>query len=167
MTLINFLKKPEARLLFGKKELQIIENQLLGIKLKPSETTRLSRDIKQKLKAIEQLSSHKNEFQLKKGQESNKIINQSKETILENFPSQIKQIILFGSHARKENNKISDIDLCIKLKKTKLNPTKIQARLSGQLPKKVDIQIFSKLPTKIQRTIIKEGKIIYNAEKNK
>ncbi|MCK4997494.1 nucleotidyltransferase domain-containing protein [Candidatus Pacearchaeota archaeon] len=161
MTLLKFIKLQEARLLFGKRELEIIEKQLLGRKLIPSETTRLSRDIRKKLKAIENISKYKNEFSLKKNQEIKKIIEETKKIILENFESEVSEIILFGSHARKTNINSSDIDICIKLKKTKLNPTKIRARLLGETREGVDIQIFSSLPKKIQNEIDKEGKIIF------
>ena len=49
MSLLKTLKEEKnARKIFGKKEIEIIEKQLNGIKLSPSEQTRLSRDIRKK-----------------------------------------------------------------------------------------------------------------------
>ena len=50
MTLLNILKSDEnARKVCGKRELKIIEKQLLGINLTQSEKNRLYRDIRKKL----------------------------------------------------------------------------------------------------------------------
>ena len=43
----------DLRVLFGERELKIIEKQLLGIQLTRSEKTRLSRDIRRKFQVIE------------------------------------------------------------------------------------------------------------------
>jgi len=166
MTLLNFIKSKQARLLFGKKELEIIEKQLFGLELKPSEKTRLSRDIKKKFEAIEKISNYKKEFKLKKRQEINFIIENAKETILEKYPEITKEIILFGSFATKTNKKTSDIDICLKLNKTKQNPTRIRAHLLGELDAKIDLHIYSELPKKIRDKINIEGKVLFNNEKN-
>ncbi len=53
MDLSQFLKKtPEARKIFGQRELKIIEKQLNGISLTQSEKNRLSRDIRYKISAV-------------------------------------------------------------------------------------------------------------------
>ena len=52
--LISIIKDEKIRTLFGKRELEIIEKQLLGIKLSNSEKTRLSRDIRKKFEAIKE-----------------------------------------------------------------------------------------------------------------
>ena len=53
MSLIQFLKKENnARKIFGKRELKIIEKQLFGLNLTQSEKNRLSRDIRKKLEFI-------------------------------------------------------------------------------------------------------------------
>ena len=53
MRLLNTLKKDKnIRRIFGERELVIIEKQLLGVALKPSEKTRLSRDIRKKFENI-------------------------------------------------------------------------------------------------------------------
>lgn len=165
MTFINYLKNNEnARLILGKKEIEIIEKQIWGLNLTPSEQTRLSRDIRKKLQAINELSKYKEEFKLKKAQEIKIILNESKAIILNKLHSRIKEIILFGSYAKGNPSKDSDIDLVLKLKKTNISPTKLRAQLSGELNEKVDIQIYSSLPKKIQVEINKTGKKIYKNE---
>jgi len=162
MSLRKCIKEnPNMRLLFGKKEIEIIQKQLLGIALTPLERMRLSRDIRKKLKAIKEISKYQEEFELKKAQEIKKIINESKETILKIFPDIIKEIILYGSYAIKNPIKGSDIDLALKLKETNIPPTKIRVILLGRLDSKIDLQIFSQLPKKIQTEINKHGKVIY------
>jgi predicted nucleotidyltransferase len=166
MTLINYLKNKNTRLIFGKKEIEIIEKQLLGLNLTPSEKTRLSRDIRKKLQAIKELSRYREEFKLKKSQEIKLITQESEEIILNKLGDQVDEIILFGSHAKGDNLKDSDIDLVIKLKKTNISSTKLRAQLSGNLNEKVDIQIYSALPKKIQKEINKTGKKIYKNGQN-
>ena len=53
MSLINIIKtNKDIRKIFGKKELVIIEKQLLGVSLTQSEKNRLSRDIRKKFEVI-------------------------------------------------------------------------------------------------------------------
>jgi predicted nucleotidyltransferase len=134
--------------------------------LTPSEKTRLSRDIRKKLQAIKELSRYREEFKLKKSQEIKLITQESEEIILNKLGDQVDEIILFGSHAKGDNLKDSDIDLVIKLKKTNISSTKLRAQLSGNLNEKVDIQIYSALPKKIQKEINKTGKKIYKNGQN-
>ena len=61
-------KHPDARKIFGKRELKIIQKQMLGIKLTQSEKNRLSRDIRKKLIFIQEISKYSKEFDLKYGQ---------------------------------------------------------------------------------------------------
>jgi predicted nucleotidyltransferase len=165
MALIHYLdNNPKARLIFGKREIEIIKKQLLGETLTLSEKTRLSRDIRKKFQLIKELSKYNEEFSLRKSQEIKNILNESKEIILEKLKSNLKEIILFGSYAKNEQIKDSDIDLVLKLKKSKISPIKLRAQLSGQLNEKVDIQIYSNLPKKVQLEIDKFGKIIYKNE---
>jgi predicted nucleotidyltransferase len=167
MSLINYLEKNKnARLLFGKSEIEIIKKQLMGLTLSPSERTRLSRDIKKKFQVIEELSKYKNEFDIKKSQEVKYIIEETKEIILEKFKGNVDEIILFGSYAQNTQNKNSDIDLAIKLKNSK-NAGKIRAQIFGEVSKKIDVQLYEKLPLKIRKEIDKKGKTIFTNEKNK
>ena len=79
MAILHFLKtSPEARKIFGKRELEIIEKQLLGISLTQSEKNRLSRDIRKKLEFVKELSIYIKEFKLKKGAIIKQIINETK-----------------------------------------------------------------------------------------
>ena len=53
MSLLKFLKENEnVRKVFGKRELKIIEKQLLGVNLTQSEKNRLSRDIRKKFEFV-------------------------------------------------------------------------------------------------------------------
>ncbi|MEK6921602.1 MAG: hypothetical protein AABX82_06970, partial [Nanoarchaeota archaeon] len=92
------LNRYNVRRLFGERELKIIEKQLLGVKLTPSEKTRLSRDIRKKFEAIKALTLFVNGFQLKHGALIKDMIEETKEIILNSkyFPK-IRKIILFGS----------------------------------------------------------------------
>jgi predicted nucleotidyltransferase len=167
MTLINYLEKNKnARLLFGKSEIEIIKKQLMGLELSPSEKTRLSRDIRKKINTIEELSKYKNEFSLKKSQEIKFILEETKEIIIEKFKDNLDEIILFGSYAQNTQNKNSDIDVAIKLKNSK-NSEKILVQILGEVPKKIDVQLYEKLPTKIKKEIDKKGKIIFKNESDK
>ncbi|MEN7982628.1 MAG: nucleotidyltransferase domain-containing protein, partial [Nanoarchaeota archaeon] len=164
MTLINYLKKSKnVRLLFGKSEIEIMKKQLMGLELSPSERTRLSRDIRKKIQVVEELAKYKNEFALKKSQEVNFIINETKEIILEKFKNNVSKIILFGSYAENTQNKNSDIDITIKLSNSK-NASRIYAQILGETSKKVDIHLYEKLPLKIRKEIDKKGKIIFEDE---
>jgi len=166
MALKTYLEKnKEARLLFGKGELEIIQKHLIGVPLTPSEQTRLSRDIRKKFKVISELSKYKEEFSLKKSQEIKRIIEETKEEIIKEVGSNLKEVLLFGSYARGDVSKKSDIDLAIVLKKTDLKTsTRLRATLSGGIDSKVDIQIYNNLPTKIKKEIDKDKKVIYKNE---
>jgi len=163
MALIHIIKKPEARKLFGKAELKIIEKQLLGINLKPSEKTRLSRDIKPKLKIIKEMSHFQQEFELKKGQEIKYLINQTKEEILKSqWKNQIKKIIVFGSYIDKTLRHNSDIDLSVEFKKIdKKEATKFRIEMASKIPEKIQAQAYNLLPKKIKNEIDTKGRIIY------
>ncbi len=164
MSLLELVKKDkDMRRIFGQQELKIIEKQLLGVNLSASERTRLSRDIRPKFKIILILSDFKKEFDLKKAQEINFLINEAKEIILQsNWFKRIKKIIVFGSFAENELRLDSDIDLAVELDKiTKKEASKFRIELSAKIPEKIDLQIFNVLPEKIQKEIDKKGRIIY------
>lgn len=166
MTLIEEIKSNRRlRKIFGERELKIIEKQLLGVNLTQSEKNRLSRDIREKLKAIKTLSKYEETFDLKKGTEIKRLIELSKEIILESEKSNlIKEIVLFGSTLNNERTLRSDIDIALVMKENKISKkelTKFRAQLLGKLPEVVDLQIYSLLPEKIKKEIKKEGKTIY------
>ena len=164
MELINIIKKPEMRKIFGECELKIIEKQLKGINLLPSEKTRLSRDIRKKLEAVRILSAFVEDFKLKKGVYLKEIIEDTKNKIFNHplFPK-IKRIILFGTAAENKLRLGSDIDIAIEFEKDvdKKEAFKFKLYISGEANDIVDIQIFNFLPEEIKDEIYRRGKIIF------
>jgi len=74
-------------------------------------------------------------------------------------------LILFGSYARKETKKSSDIDVCLVLRQKKLsNIFMSRKRLEylKLLPSNYDVQIFQQLPLFIRVRILEEGKFLLN-----
>ena len=168
MALLKFLKDNEnTRKIFGKRELEIIFKQLDGMPLKQSERNRLSRDIKPKFEFIREVDNYKEEFNLKQNQNNKKIINEAVKIILEDeLKEKIISILLFGSSADKSFTRKSDIDICVIFKEVTLKEaTNFRIRISGQLSKKVDIQVFNVLPMKIKKEIAKNHKILYKTNK--
>ena len=164
MSLLNFLRNNEkARKIFGERELKIIEKQLLGINLTQSEKNRLSRDIRKKLEFISEISAFKEEFDLKKMAGIEKLIERSVELMLKDkLKEEIKAILLFGSHVKGIVTKRSDIDICVIFKDISVEEaTRFRIRISGELPKNVDIQVFNILSQKIKREIARNHKILY------
>ena len=166
LELKEFLKgNMDARKIFGKKEIGIILKQLDGISLTQSEKNRLSRDIKPKFKFIKEASKFEDEFELKKGADSLKLINKAVQLILhDELKDRIKAILLFGSHARGIVTKRSDIDICAIFTDISLREaTKFRIRIMGELPEKVDVQVFNILPQKIKKSIAINHKILYKS----
>lgn len=164
MGILNIINKDKSlRKLFGKRELVIIQKQLLGVPLKNSERTRLSRDIKKKLMAIKELSRFTLEFDLKKGAEIKRIIEDTKEVILQNkiFP-RIEKILLFGSIAENKSTLSSDIDIGVRFSKiSKEEATNFKREIMGRINEKVDIQVYNFLPDEIKGEILRKGKVLY------
>jgi len=155
-----------ARRIFGKKELGIILNQLDGMPLTQSERNRLSRDIKPKLEFIRDMSEFKDEFKLKKNQDNKRIIERAVDVILKDeLGKNIEAVLLFGSFADNTFTGNSDIDICAVFKKdiSLKEATKFRIRISGQLPEKIDIQVFNALPQKIRKNIAGNHKVIYQS----
>src|SRR3989338_418236 len=160
MELINAIKKPEMRKIFGERYLEIIEKQLLGIRLTPSERTRLSRDIKKKFMVIQLLSGFASEA-LKKGAEIKRKIEKIKAEIIssEYFP-RIKKIILYGSSVYGIRTFRSDIDIAVEFDDIGLKEA-TKFRIKFNQDKNVDVQVYNILPEKIKNEINEKGKIIY------
>lgn len=165
LRLKNFLKNSRnARKVFGEKELEIVFKQLDGMRLKQSEKNRLSRDIKPKLEFIKEIAEFKEEFKLEKNQDNKKLIEKAVETILnDESKHNLKAILLSGSFADNSFTNRSDIDICVVFR---TNPslkeaTEFRIRVSGQLPKKVDVQVFNILPQKIKREVARNHKVLY------
>src|SRR3989344_3399773 len=149
MSFINTIKKSQnLRRIFGKRELEIIEKQLLGIKLKNSEKTRLSRDIRKKFLAIKELSDYSFYFNLKKGILIKEVIVESK------YFSRIKRIVLFGSYAENQATFRSDVDIAVELSSIDAKES-VRFRLDviSKVPEKIDIQVYNVLPDKIKKEI--------------
>jgi len=164
MNLSQFLNKtPEARKIFGQRELKIIGKQLQGINLTQSEKNRLSRDIRKKLQFIKEISKFEEEFGLKKGIENKKLIEQALEIILEHpLKNKIKKIILFGSIVENQLTFRSDIDIAIVFNQvTRKQAFDFRRRIMGQLPDKIDIQVFNVLPDKIKKSILKNHRVLF------
>jgi len=160
----NFLKKSSlARKVFGKREIKIIEKQLEGINLTQSEKNRLSRDIRAKLRFIQEIIKFKDDFDLKKGVENKRLIEEAKEIILEDeFKNKIKELWLFGSIIENKMTPRSDIDIVVLFNQiNKKEATKFRIRISGKVSNKIDIQVFNILPEKIKKSILKKHKVLY------
>lgn len=164
MELSEFLTKSKnARKIFGKVELKIIEKQIRGINLTQSEKNRLSRDIREKLRFIKEVNRFSEEFDLKKGKLIKTMINEVVEVIKEDVLfRKIKKIMLFGSAVTKELTFRSDIDIAVEFEEINVKEaTEFRIRVSRNLSDKMDIQVFNILPNKIKISILKNNKILY------
>lgn len=168
MNLLNFLKdNANARKIFGKRELKIIEKQLSGINLTQSEKNRLSRDIRKKLEFIKEISRFSDEFDLKKGAIIKNQIEEAKKEILESkyFP-RIKKIWLYGSTTENQRTFRSDIDIAVEFDKTdSREAAEFRIKILGNFSDKMDIQVYNVLPDKIKKEINEKGKVIYDKNK--
>jgi len=164
MSLISFLKENEnTRKIFGKRELKIIEKQLLGVNLTQSEKNRLSRDIRKKFQFIKEISGRTYDFELKKGSLIKEKIQYVLEVIKKNKDfHKIKKILLFGSTAENQRSLMSDIDISVEFDEiTSREAALFRIHVSGSVPDDMDIQVFNVLPDKIKNSIIKNNKILY------
>ena len=170
MKLLTYIKTGQhIRKLFGKKELEIIERQLKGMSLTQSEKNRLSRDIRQKLQCIKELAQYQEEFALKKNQENKSLIARAVDIISKDqLHGNIKAILLFGSFADNSFTRHSDIDICVVFNKdiSLREATQFRIRISGQLPEKMDIQVFHVLPQKIKKAIARKHKVLYQRKEH-
>ena len=167
LTLKDFLKtNKNARKIFGKKEIEIIFKQLDGLPLTQSERNRLSRDVKPKLEFMGEIAQFKDEFKIEKNQINKQLIERAVQAILnDELSNEIEAILLFGSFADNTFTPISDIDICVVFKKDLYlkNATEFRIRVSGNLPEKIDVQIFNTLPQKIKRAIARNHKVVYKS----
>jgi predicted nucleotidyltransferase len=75
---------------------------------------------------------------------------------------EILAVFLFGSTARKENGKYSDIDICLVLTPRSYTPRELsQKKLSYLKRFNLDIQVFQQLPIYIKTRVMKEGKVLH------
>ena len=162
--LLEFLKENErSRKIFGKRELKIIEKQLQGISLTQSEKNRLSRDIREKLRFIKEISKFESEFGLKKAKLVKEKIELAKQEILnDKLANKIKEIWLFGSAVENKLSFRSDIDIVVLFDKiTKRESDLFRIRIRGRINKKIDVQVFDFLPRKIKKDILKKHRVLY------
>jgi|WetSurMetagenome_2_1015567.scaffolds.fasta_scaffold332096_2 uncharacterized protein len=70
---------------------------------------------------------------------------------------------LFGSYARGEAVKNSDIDVLVKLKKNKslLDLADLKIKLEKKLHKSVDVITYNSIHPLLKKTILKDERIIY------
>jgi predicted nucleotidyltransferase len=165
MSFIKEIKENEnLRKIFGKRELKIIEKQLMGVSLEPSEKTRLSRDIRKKFEVVKTLIPYSDEFGLKHGANIKEFIKEVVEVIKEHeWFWKIEKIILFGSLVEKRFHLFSDIDIAVKFKKdiNEKEAFEFRRKILKNLSEKIDIQVYNILPEKIKKEIDKNGKIIF------
>ncbi|MEK6855046.1 MAG: nucleotidyltransferase domain-containing protein [Nanoarchaeota archaeon] len=162
--LINFLKtNKNTRKIFGKKELKIIEKQLMGVSLTQSEKNRLSRDIRKKFEFINEITKINEEFRLKKGEEIEDLIEKTLDLIRNSeWFFKMEKIILFGSTVENQRVLRSDIDIAVIFKDLNHKEmTKFRIWVAGRADKKIDIQVYNLLPKKIQEEINKKGKTLF------
>jgi len=163
MDVLTFLQQhPDARKIFGKRELVIIRKQLLGLRLTQSERNRLSRDIRRKLTFVDALARFRDEFGLSHGAQLKRTLNEAKEAILEDSAGpRVNRIVLFGSVLSGDLTLTSDIDLAIDVPGISLrDATALRRRLLGKLPEHVDVQVYSTLPAHLKSAVDK-GKVLF------
>jgi len=76
--------------------------------------------------------------------------------------SEMLALILFGSTARKDNYKQSDVYICLVLMPRSFTPKELSQKKLAYLKSFIlDIQVFQQLPLYIKRRVLKEGKILH------
>lgn len=158
-------KHPYVRKVFGKREIEIIVKQLEGYPLTQSERNRLSRDIKPKLEFMKAIAPYQEEFTIKRNQENKRVMEKAVQMILHDQRGEdVKAILLFGSVADKSFTKSSDIDIAVVFHKdiSIKEATAFRIRVSGELPEKVDVQVFNMLPEKIKREVARNHRVLYH-----
>ena len=82
--------------------------------------------------------------------------------------NQILALFLFGSAARGDNYKQSDVDICLVLMPCSYVSKELsQKKLEYLKLFNLDIQIFQQLPIYIKKRVIKEGKILFCRDEDK
>jgi predicted nucleotidyltransferase len=70
----------------------------------------------------------------------------------------VNAIILFGSYAKKRATPISDIDICVVLKKI---DEKIKSRISALENERIQIVFWDEIHLALKFRVLKEGKVLY------
>jgi uncharacterized protein len=139
--------------------------QIEGRDLKQSERNRLSRDIRPKLDVVRKLSEFKDEFALERNQENKRVIENAIGVVLsDELGEDVKAMLLFGSFVDGSFTARSDIDICVVFdrKLSLKEATEFRVRVSGELPDKVDIQVFGVLPQKVKRSVARNHKVLFS-----
>ena len=168
MDFLGFLKVEEssARLIFGKKELEIIKKQLLGLQMTQSERNRLSKFIRPKLQFMEKCVEFKQEFELIRKEKFKLILSQTLNACLEDkLGKNICAILLFGSHVDETAIWRSDIDIAVIFDEDISSRDQIDFTLRLQIPEIVQISIFNSLPIYVKASLIKNYKVLYKNRK--
>lgn len=69
-------------------------------------------------------------------------------------------VMIYGSHAKGKENKLSDIDFAIFYNGDKKERFKFRLKILANLPDNFDIQIFQDLPLFVRKDVLK-GKLVY------
>lgn len=72
----------------------------------------------------------------------------------------IRFIVLFGSVSTGKSTPLSDVDIAVYYDAPKKERFAFRVKASGELPNKVDVQIFQDLPLTVQKEIL-SGKPLY------
>lgn len=76
-------------------------------------------------------------------------------------------VILFGSAARGELHKHSDIDICLVLHSKRWEVEKLAQKRLEYLHFDLDIKLFHQLPLYIRSRVLKEGKVLLIKDEDK
>lgn len=160
---LRVLQTPDARKIFGKAELKIIEKQAWGVRLSQSEKNRLSRDIRRKLVFIQEASRFSDEFRLKKGAALRTKIGTILDT-LQSDPlfSKVKTVWLFGSSVTRKRAPGSDVDVAVEFSKVdRKTAFDFRRRILGNFGEDVDLQVENFLPEEVKAEI-RKGTVLYD-----
>jgi len=166
-TTAGFLKllesNPDARKVFGERELKIIEKQAWAVELTQSEKNRLSRDIRRKLDFICQVARFSDAFQLKKGASVKEQAEEVVQAIKRDSAFvKIRRIWLFGSSVQGKRALRSDLDIAVEFDSvTKGEALAFRRRILGNFDERVDIQVLNVLPENVQAEVHREGKVLH------
>ncbi|MDP3742427.1 MAG: hypothetical protein Q8R15_03870 [Candidatus Micrarchaeota archaeon] len=167
MGLLDFLKREEkaSRLIFGKRELQIIRKQLMGESLKQSERNRLSKFIRPKLRFMADCGKYSEEFELKRKATLKTLIKDTKKAILKDKLGRKAIAILLYAPKIEQSSGATSIHLCAMFKEIKTREAeKFRMRITKRVPEIVSVQVFNTLPIWIRLEIARNYKIVYESK---
>ncbi len=166
--LLKFLDgNPDARKVFGMRELKIIEKQAWAVELTQSEKNRLSRDIRRKLDFIAKLARFSDAFKLKKGASVKERAIEVVDAINQDaMATKIRRIWLFGSTVQKTRSLThSDVDIAVEFDEITPNQAlAFRRRILGNFDERVDVQVLNVLPENVQAEVRGQGRILHERE---